>query len=266
MNYVAKVELFEALAGFLLCRVGAFRFAGERLTSWRSKPPSWFWPGAGRSASFPKAPGSGRVRSASQKRGVGRLALGQGTGSAGRRHRFRERAARLADPAAQGRHPGRPADVLSPVGIAFSGPRRIGHRSHLAERRTSMGKTSAVCRRCAGPRSSEPAAGAPRSRCCWPAGGLEVQLGTRTADQAEEITLARENTRYLPGVRLPDGIEVGLQPDRTRRRRPAFIAVPRLPYPRRSGRSPTGSVARPGVLLPRQGLIAPGPTAIRNTW
>ena len=39
-------------------------------------------------------------------------------------------------------------------------------------------------------------------------GGLEVQLGTRTAEQAEELAERRTNERYLPGVRLPEGITV----------------------------------------------------------
>jgi glycerol-3-phosphate dehydrogenase (NAD(P)+) len=39
-------------------------------------------------------------------------------------------------------------------------------------------------------------------------GGLEVQLGCRTAAQAEEVSRARENLRYLPGVELPSGVDV----------------------------------------------------------
>ena len=39
-------------------------------------------------------------------------------------------------------------------------------------------------------------------------GGLEVQLGCRTAEQAEEMPRPRTNERYLPGVPLPDGLTV----------------------------------------------------------
>src|ERR1700709_49444 len=39
-------------------------------------------------------------------------------------------------------------------------------------------------------------------------GGLEVQLATRTAEQALEISEAGENRRYLEGVRLPDSVRV----------------------------------------------------------
>src|SRR5918995_3331991 len=39
-------------------------------------------------------------------------------------------------------------------------------------------------------------------------GGLEVELGTRTDDKAEQINRKRENEEYLPGVKLPDGLAV----------------------------------------------------------
>lgn len=38
--------------------------------------------------------------------------------------------------------------------------------------------------------------------------GLEVDLGCRTAEQAEDVGRERENPRYLPGVGLPDTIRV----------------------------------------------------------
>jgi len=39
-------------------------------------------------------------------------------------------------------------------------------------------------------------------------GGLEVELGCRTAAQARELAARRINDRYLPGVELPDGVTV----------------------------------------------------------
>jgi glycerol-3-phosphate dehydrogenase len=39
-------------------------------------------------------------------------------------------------------------------------------------------------------------------------GGLEVELGTRTEEKAEEIVKKGENERYLPGVKLPEGVTV----------------------------------------------------------
>jgi glycerol-3-phosphate dehydrogenase len=38
--------------------------------------------------------------------------------------------------------------------------------------------------------------------------GLEVTLGARTAEQAGELAAAGENSRYLPGVPLPDSVTV----------------------------------------------------------
>jgi glycerol-3-phosphate dehydrogenase (NAD(P)+) len=39
-------------------------------------------------------------------------------------------------------------------------------------------------------------------------GGLEVELGCRTSEQADEMRESRSNERYLPGVQLPDGLIV----------------------------------------------------------
>jgi glycerol-3-phosphate dehydrogenase len=39
-------------------------------------------------------------------------------------------------------------------------------------------------------------------------GGLEVSLGTRTDEKADLINRKRENEEYLPGVKLPEGLEV----------------------------------------------------------
>jgi 1-acyl-sn-glycerol-3-phosphate acyltransferase len=43
---------------------------------------------------------------------------------------------------------------------------------------------------------------------CLAKAGFEVDLGCRTAEQAEVLEGARENERYLPGVQLPDAIHV----------------------------------------------------------
>lgn len=39
-------------------------------------------------------------------------------------------------------------------------------------------------------------------------GGLEVELGTRTTEKAQEIAKKRENEDYLPGVKLPEEIAI----------------------------------------------------------
>ena len=38
--------------------------------------------------------------------------------------------------------------------------------------------------------------------------GLEVELGTRTAEQRDRLAATRTNERYLPGVALPDAVRV----------------------------------------------------------
>ena len=52
-------------------------------------------------------------------------------------------------------------------------------------------------------------------------GGLDVQLGTRSLEKAAEIADKRENSRYLPGVTLPESIAIRRAVrHRARRRRP----------------------------------------------
>ncbi len=43
---------------------------------------------------------------------------------------------------------------------------------------------------------------------CLARAGFEVELGCRTAEQAEILASARENQRYLPGIELPDSVHV----------------------------------------------------------
>jgi len=43
---------------------------------------------------------------------------------------------------------------------------------------------------------------------CLAKAGFDVDLGCRTAEQAEELASARENERYLPGVELPESVHV----------------------------------------------------------
>lgn len=43
---------------------------------------------------------------------------------------------------------------------------------------------------------------------CLARAGLEVELGCRTAEQAQALSVSRENARYLPGVALPDAVSV----------------------------------------------------------
>ena len=90
-------------------------------------------------------------------------------------------------------------------------------------------------------------------------GGLEVQLGCRTAEQAEEMAESRTNERYLPGVQLPDGLtrQAGLG-DRARRHGPGLPRGSR----RRALPAAVGAIGdrvgqRSAVLMLSKGLVAP---------
>ena len=90
-------------------------------------------------------------------------------------------------------------------------------------------------------------------------GGLEVQLGTRTAEQAERDRRASARTSATcPACALPEAIAVKRAArDRARRLRPG---LPRGALggaaAARSARSPTGSARAPAVLLLTKGLVA----------
>jgi glycerol-3-phosphate dehydrogenase (NAD(P)+) len=89
-------------------------------------------------------------------------------------------------------------------------------------------------------------------------GGLEVQLGTRTPERAEEMNETRTNQRYLPEVPLPDSLTV---------KRAAEIelagidlvclAVPSAALPQAVGAIGDRVGQRTSVLLLSKGLVAP---------
>ncbi|MCB0860001.1 MAG: 1-acyl-sn-glycerol-3-phosphate acyltransferase [Solirubrobacterales bacterium] len=259
MNYVAKVELFEKRwQGFLLCRVGAFPIRRGEADELAIETAELVLERGGTICIFPEGT---RIRKGSlgqPKRGVGRLALRSG------------------------------APVLP---VAVSGTERVRRGWKIRPRKVDI----RVGRPMSFPQSESPspALAASVTDRIWPnvelqwedigglppmrraavigagswgtavavllaRGGLEVQLGTRTTAQAEEMALARENAKYLPGVRLPDGIEV----------RPSnqielggvdllCIAVPSASYPQAVGSVADRVGRRAGVLLLAKGLIAP---------
>ena len=89
-------------------------------------------------------------------------------------------------------------------------------------------------------------------------GGLEVQLGTRSPEQAEKMAEARENERYLPGVRLPEGVTV----KRAHEIELAgcdliCLAVPSNALPAAVGAIGDRVGQRAAVLLLTKGLVAP---------
>ena len=89
-------------------------------------------------------------------------------------------------------------------------------------------------------------------------GGLEVQLGCRTEQQAEEIAEGRINDRYLPEVRLPEGITV----KRASEIELAGIDLVCLGVPSKGLPAAVGSIGdrvgqRTAVLMLSKGLVAP---------
>jgi glycerol-3-phosphate dehydrogenase len=89
-------------------------------------------------------------------------------------------------------------------------------------------------------------------------GGLEVQLGCRTGAQADEIAMSRENSRYLPGLRLPESIDVRAAADIELGGLDLLcLAVPSASYPEVIGSVADRIGERAGILLLTKGLIAP---------
>ncbi|HEY1854449.1 MAG TPA: 1-acyl-sn-glycerol-3-phosphate acyltransferase [Solirubrobacterales bacterium] len=89
-------------------------------------------------------------------------------------------------------------------------------------------------------------------------GGLEVQLGARTNEQVEALHESGENGRYLPGVPLPEGIDVRHSAEIEL----AGVDIVCLAIPSRSLPAAVGAIAdrvgqRASVLLLTKGLIAP---------
>jgi glycerol-3-phosphate dehydrogenase (NAD(P)+) len=89
-------------------------------------------------------------------------------------------------------------------------------------------------------------------------GGLDVQLGTRTAERAEEMAENRVNERYLPDVPLPDSLVVkrageielaGIDL--------VCLAVPSAALPQAVGAIGDRVGQRTSVLLLSKGMVAP---------
>jgi len=259
MNYVAKVELFEKRwQGFLLCRVGAFPIRRGEADELAIETAEKVLARGGSICIFPEGT---RIRKGSlgkAKRGVGRLALRSGapvlpvavsgTENVRRGWRIRPRKVDIR----VGRPMAFPQSESPSPALAASVTDRIWPNVELQWE--DIGGLPPMRRAAViGAGSWGTAVAVLLAR-----GGLEVQLGTRTVEQAEEMAIARENVKYLPGVRLPDGIEV----------RPSsqielggvdllVIAVPSASYPQAVGAVADRVGRRAGVLLLAKGLIAP---------
>ncbi len=259
MNYVAKVELFEKRwQGYLLCRVGAFPIRRGEADELAIETAEMVLARGGTICIFPEGT---RIRKGSlgkPKRGVGRLALRSGapvlpvavTGTENVRRGWRIRPRKVD--IRVGRPMSFPQSQNPSPALAASVTDRIWPNVELQWE--DIGGLPPMRRAAViGAGSWGTAVAVLLAR-----GGLEVQLGTRTAAQAEEIALARENARYLPGVRLPDAIEVRASSQIELGGMDLLcIAVPSASYPQAVGAVADRVGHRAGVLLLAKGLVAP---------
>src|SRR4029079_10022229 len=88
--------------------------------------------------------------------------------------------------------------------------------------------------------------------------GVEVQLGCRTAGQAEALRAARENTRYLPRAALERGIDIRTVPEMELAGVDLVVlAVPCASLPAAVGEIGARTGDRSAVLVASKGLVPP---------
>jgi glycerol-3-phosphate dehydrogenase (NAD(P)+) len=259
MHYVAKVELFEKRwQGWLLSRLGAFPIRrGESDTDAMATARAVLDRG-GVVCIFPEGT---RIRSgslASPKRGVGRLALESGaavvpvavlgTEHVRRGWRVRPRKVKLR----AGRPMTFPRTEHPSPALAGTVTERIWPNIELQWEWLGglppLRKAAVI-----GAGSWGTAMAVLLAR-----GGLEVQLGCRTREQAEAIAARRENQRYLPGVKLPEGIAVKRAADiELAGTDLVCLAVPSAALPAVVGALGDRVGHRSALLLLSKGLVAP---------
>jgi glycerol-3-phosphate dehydrogenase (NAD(P)+) len=260
MNYMAKVELFERpLQGWFLSRLGAFPVRRGESDEESMLTARMIAERGGAVCVFPEGTRIRRGTLADPKRGVGRLALQTGavvipTAVLGTEHV--RRGWRI-----------RPRKVKVRLGPPMTFPRAEEPSPALAETVTARIWPNVLLQ-------WEDLGGLPPMRRAavigagsWGTavavllarGGLEVQLGARTAERAEELVADGENRRYLAGVPLPESIDV----------RPASaielagldlicLAIPSAQLPQAVGAIADRVSSRSAVLMLTKGLIAPG--------
>jgi 1-acyl-sn-glycerol-3-phosphate acyltransferase len=259
MNYVAKVELFERRwQGWALSRLGAFPIRRGESDEESMETARQIVERGGAVCIFPEGTRIRRGTLANPKRGVGRLALQTGApviptavlGTEDVRRGWRIR----------------PRKIKVRLGRAMTFPQAKEPSKALAETVTARIWPNVLLQ-------WEDLGGLPPMRRAavigagsWGTavavllarGGLEVQLGARSAERAAEMVAAGENRRYLPGVSLPETIDV----------RPASeielagldlicLAIPSKSLPQAVGAIADRVGDRSAVLLLTKGVIAP---------
>ncbi|HEY7150453.1 MAG TPA: 1-acyl-sn-glycerol-3-phosphate acyltransferase [Solirubrobacterales bacterium] len=259
MQYVAKVELFERRwQGWILSRVGAFPIRRGQSDETAMETARLVLERGGTVCIFPEGT---RIRSgslATPKRGVGRLALETGAAVApfavhGSEHvrrgwRIRPRKVKLR----VGRPMTFPRTEHPSPGLAATVTARIWPNVELQWEWLGglppLRKAAVV-----GAGSWGTAVAVLLAR-----GGLEVQLGTRSAEKAAEIEAGRENGRYLPGIALPEGIAVKRAADiELAGVDLVCLAVPSAALPAAVGSLGDRIGSRAAVLLLTKGLTQP---------
>ena len=259
MNYVAKVELFRRpWQGWILSRLGAFPIRRGESDEESMETARLIVERGGAVAIFPEGTRIRRGTLGFPRRGVGRLALQTGapvipTAVLGTEHV--RRGWRI-----------RPRKVKVRLGRAMTFPVAEEPSRALAETVTAriwpnvqlqwedLGGLPPLRRAAViGAGSWGTAVAVLLAR-----GGLEVQLGARTAERVAELVEWGENRRYLPDVPLPDSVDVrqaseieldGLDL--------ICLAIPSKSLPQAVGAIADRVGGRSSILLMTKGLIPP---------
>jgi Glycerol-3-phosphate dehydrogenase len=259
MCYVAKRELFEKRwQGWLLSRCGAFPIRRGESDEDAMTTARMVLERGGTVCIFPEGT---RIRSGSlgtPKRGVGRLALQtgapvlpvavNGTERVRRGWRIRPRKVRIR----MGRPITFPRSEQPSPALAATVTARIWPNVELQWE--DLGGLPPVRRAAViGAGSWGTAVAVLLAR-----GGLEVQLGTRSPEQARAMEEARINEPYLPEVRLPESLQV----KRASEIELSGLDLVCLAVPSKALPQAVGSIAdrigeRTAILLLSKGLVAP---------
>jgi 1-acyl-sn-glycerol-3-phosphate acyltransferase len=259
MNYVAKVELFQRRwQGWILSRLGAFPIRRNESDEQSMATARIVVERGGTVCIFPEGTRIRRGTLAEPRRGVGRLAL--------------ETGARVVPTAVFGTEHVRrgwriyPRKVMVRLGRPMGFPRVENPSPPLAETVTARIWPNVLLQ-------WEALGGLPPMRRAavigagsWGTavavllarGGLEVQLGTRSAAQADELSEAGENGRYLEGIPLPESLAV-LQSSEIELAGLDLVclAIPSSNLPQAVGAIADRVSDRSSVLLLTKGMVGP---------